>query len=113
MWGGGADRVEATAELGRRPWERPGSGPEAARIERVSTGETVAGPVAVGAWGDPGEAALEFFLEKIDVVEAMAYPGEARRVCGGRGKLAGGARVQKGVRGAMVNFVIDFAVKDW
>ena len=54
----------------------------------------------------------EFFPEEVEVVDVTAYLREAHRCAADEGNSRGGARARKGVKGAMVNFVIDFSFKD-
>ena len=52
MWGGG-DRAVAIGEERRCPRERPGPGPEAARMASVAIGDVTAESRMEGARGDP------------------------------------------------------------
>ena len=67
MWGGGG-RAVAIGEEGRCPRERPGPGPEAARMASVAIGDVAAESRMEGAREDPelvGGGAPEVIVEVV------------------------------------------------
>ena len=93
-------------ELGRCPRERPGPEPEAARRERLLTGEVVAQSVAVGAGGDPSPAEVEAVrsVAKVELLSVtvdrdvviMVDLGRARGYTRGEGNSQGGDECRTG-----------------